>query len=58
MLPFFRQQQETMTKTVELIREAEARGIQFLPPSVSRSKYIVYCRKWFNSELDLVQSRA
>lgn len=26
-------------KTVELIREAEAYGIQFLPPSVKRSKY-------------------
>ena len=26
-------------KTVELIREAEARGIQFLPPSVKRSNY-------------------
>lgn len=27
-------------KTVEIMREAEARGITFLPPSISRSKYM------------------
>lgn len=27
-------------KTVEIMREAEARGIVFLPPSISRSKYM------------------